>query len=109
MMMMTTMMTQSMTLGCFREGRGRSLLRATVLAMLASSGAAGHATAQAAGDPTSYEWSGSVPAGGTLEIKGVNGSVHASRAAGGQASVTATLRGRGDDPGSVRVERVEHA
>ena len=107
-MMMTTA-TKWMMLGCFGEGRTGRLLRATVLTMLASTGAAGCATAQAAGgDAQSYEWSGPMPAGGTLEIKGVNGSVHASRAGGGEVSVTATLRGRRSDPASVRVERVEH-
>ena len=107
--MMTTM-TQWLTLGCFQEGGRSRLVRAAVLATLGLSGVAGYAAAQVeGGDSGSYAWSGSMPAGGTLEIKGVNGSVHASRAGGGEVSVTATLIGRRSDPTSVRVERVEHA
>ena len=56
-----------------------------------------------------FTWRGSMPDGGALEIKGVNGSVQAVRAAGSDVVVTATLRGRRSDPATVRVERVEHA
>ncbi|MDZ7780183.1 MAG: hypothetical protein U5R14_09680 [Gemmatimonadota bacterium] len=90
-------------------------LGATILGLL---GAAGCAAAQASADDASgddgvdrarYTWRGEVPAGGTLEIKGVNGAIRAEAAGGSEAVVTATFRGRRSDPASVRIERVEHA
>ncbi|MEX2471955.1 MAG: hypothetical protein WEA34_07245 [Gemmatimonadota bacterium] len=60
------------------------------------------------GSEEAFAWRGPMPAGGVLEIKGVNGSVHAVRAAGSEVVVTATIRGRRSDPATVRVERVEH-
>ena len=56
-----------------------------------------------------FAWRGTMPRGGVLEIKGVNGSVRATRASGSELVVTATFRGRRSDPATVRVERVEHA
>ena len=56
-----------------------------------------------------FEWRGRVAPGRTVEIKGVNGAVHASLAAGDEVEVTASKRGRRSDPGSVRIEVVEHA
>src|SRR3954466_4724770 len=51
-----------------------------------------------------YVWNGIVTAGQTLEIKGVNGSVRAEPASGGQAEVTAVKRARRSDPASVSVQ-----
>jgi hypothetical protein len=91
-------------------GGGRKLGRCAVIAALAVASTAGCASAQAAGGGASpYEWRGAMPSGGTLEIKGVNGAVHARRASGSEVVVTATLRGRRSDPSSVRIEQVEHA
>lgn len=82
---------------------------ATIVALVFAS-TAGCASAQAAGGAAnSYDWRGAMPAGGTLEIKGVNGAVHAVRASGSDVVVTATLRGRRSDPATVRIERIEHA
>lgn len=64
--------------------------------------AAGTARAGAA----DFQWEGR--AGQTLEIKGVNGRISASPAAG-EARVTALKHARHSDPASVRVEVVEHA
>jgi len=57
-----------------------------------------------------FEWSGRVGAGQSIEIKGINGPITASRASGGQVEVTATKRG-GDrgDPDDVTFEVVDHA
>ena len=55
-----------------------------------------------------FRWSGQVPAGGSLEIKGVNGAIFAELAEGPEAVVTTEVRGRRSDPGSVRIEVVEH-
>jgi putative adhesin len=56
-----------------------------------------------------FQWRGRVPAGKTVEIKGVNGAIEASAAGGDEVEVTATKRGRRSDPGSVRIEAIEHA
>lgn len=56
-----------------------------------------------------FHWSGSVAAGKTLEIRGVNGSVIANHTAGTEVVVTATKRGRRSDPADVRVEVIPHA
>lgn len=63
-------------------------------------------TAQAA---TDFRWSGRIAAGEALEIKGVNGSIEVAPADGDDVLVTAEATARRSDPGSVRIERVEHA
>lgn len=55
-----------------------------------------------------YRWSGVVPRGQTLEIKGVNGSIVVARADGDEVVVTTEARGRRSDPASVRIQRVAH-
>ena len=55
-----------------------------------------------------FRWQGHVIAGNTLEIKGVNGNIAASGAAGGQVEVVAEKDARKSDPESVRIEVVEH-
>jgi len=61
------------------------------------------------GTPIDGEWRGSMDAGDVLEIRGVNGSILASAAAGAEAVVSYTKDGNGDDPDLVIVEVVEHA
>jgi hypothetical protein len=56
-----------------------------------------------------FEWKGRVAAGRTLEIKGVNGSIEAQPASGGEVEVTARKTARRSDPESVEVKLVEHA
>lgn len=56
-----------------------------------------------------FDWSGSVEAGQTVEIKGVNGSVEAQPSSSGRVEVHAVKSGRRDDPSEVRIEVVEHA
>ena len=51
-----------------------------------------------------FEWSGKVPRGGTIEIRGVNGAIEASPTGGGQVEVTAVKHARRSDPDEVRVE-----
>ena len=55
-----------------------------------------------------FQWRGRVAAGKTVEIKGVNGAIDATAASGDEVEVTATKKGRRSDPGSVRIEVVEH-
>jgi hypothetical protein len=75
------------------------------LAVLFAALGAGAASAQS----NEFSWRGSVAAGRWVEIRGVNGRVEASAAAGGAVEVVATKRARRSDPSEVRVEVVEHA
>ncbi len=75
-------------------------------------GAATAAAALLLGGPLAaedFQWHGRVGAGKTVEIKGVNGAIDAAAASGDEVEVTATKKGRRSDPGSVRIEVVEHA
>lgn len=56
-----------------------------------------------------FEWHGRMSAGQTLEIKGVNGSIHAVAASGSEARVTAGKHSRRDDPETVEIKVIEHA
>ncbi len=69
----------------------------------AASTAAAQAPAQ---DPDHWSWHGAVPAGKTLEIRGVNGSIRAQAGTGSEVVVTADKHGRDDDPSTVRIEVV---
>ena len=71
-------------------------------ATLAIQTAAGAAAAQ------DFTWSGAVPQGRAIEIKGVNGDVRAEPSGSNQVEVTAVKTGRRDDPASVRIEVVPH-
>jgi len=53
-----------------------------------------------------FEWSGSLGADQTIEIKGINGQISARAASGNTVEVTASKSGRDQD--DVRIEVVEH-
>ncbi len=56
-----------------------------------------------------FSWNGSLPAGQSIEIKGVNGEIVAVPASGGQVRVTAVkTEGRRGDADDVRIETVRH-
>jgi hypothetical protein len=61
------------------------------------------------GGQEEFNWRGQVDAGDAIEIKGVNGSVHASGGSGEQVEVRAMKTASKSDPESVRIEVVEHA
>jgi DUF4097 and DUF4098 domain-containing protein YvlB len=82
----------------------RTIIRTVAVASLAVLGVAAQAAAQ--GD---FHWSGQLSPGQTIEIKGINGDVHASPAAGGSAEVTATKTSRRGDSDAVRIEAVPYA
>jgi len=65
--------------------------------------------ADAAGTATDFAWEGTVASGQTVEIKGVNGSIVARAGSGNRVEVTATKKGKRQDPSSVKIEVVEHA
>jgi len=56
-----------------------------------------------------FRWSGSIASGKTLEVRGVNGGLHAVGTSGSTALVTAKKKGRKSDPDDVKIEVVEHA
>lgn len=64
------------------------------------------AAAPAAQQP--FRWSGRIPAGKTVEVKGVRGTIRALPASGSEVEVVATRRGGRSDPESVRIEVVPH-
>jgi hypothetical protein len=57
---------------------------------------------------TEYRWTGSMSPGDALEIKGINGDIEVGRSSGSEVVVAAEMTGRRSDPGTVRVEVVEH-
>jgi DUF4097 and DUF4098 domain-containing protein YvlB len=63
----------------------------------------------AAGAEETFDWSGAVAKGKTVEIKGVNGGIEASGTTGGEVTLTATKKGKKNDPSEVKIEVVEHA
>lgn len=56
-----------------------------------------------------WNWKGRVERGDFIEVKGVNGDVHAERASGNEVQVEAVLRGRKSDPNEVEIQVVEHS
>jgi hypothetical protein len=62
----------------------------------------------AAAAQDNFNWRGNVAAGKAIEIKGVNGGIHAGRSMTGAVEVTATKSARRDNPSDVRVDVVEH-
>ena len=56
-----------------------------------------------------WNWQGTVARGDAIEIKGINGGIKATGSSGSQVVVSATKRGKDDDPADVRIEIVEHS
>ena len=56
-----------------------------------------------------FEWNGSLASGQTLEIKGVNGAIHAEPSTTGKVEVKAAKKSRRSPLSSVKIEVVEHA
>lgn len=83
--------------------RERRLFREAALAAAILVSAAGVAAGQ------DWSWDGRVAPGQAVEIKGINGEIKASPAAGDRVEVTAVKRARRSDPASVEIKVVEHA
>ena len=104
----------SMWTGALRQ---RTVLAVLTLALLVQTtgASAGFDKAEAvrpqSAEPSQNEfrWNGRLAPGRVVEIKGVNGNVHAEAARGGEVEVSATKRGRRSDPSEVRIQVVEHA
>lgn len=56
-----------------------------------------------------FEWSGQIAPGGTVEIKNIDGDVRASPAAGNVVRIVARKMGHEDDPSAVHIDVVESA
>jgi len=83
----------------------RRLLKPIALAACVWLSVAVQAAAQ-----TDFEWTGQLAPGQRIEIVGVNGSIRAGAATGGNIVVTAVkTAGRRGDPSEVRIETVAHA
>lgn len=63
--------------------------------------------APVAADAQDFRWHGAMAKGKTLEVRGINGPIRASRASGSEAEVVATRRARKSDPASVEIKMVE--
>lgn len=61
-----------------------------------------------AGSDDSFEWSGRLEKGQTIEIKTVNGEIRAEPADGDEVQVRATKHWRRSDPDEVTIEVIEH-
>ena len=56
-----------------------------------------------------FRWHGALAAGRVIEIRGINGSIEAEPASGGEVEVFAVKRARRSNPDDVRIEVVQHA
>ena len=79
------------------------VIRAIVIALVAIGALAPLAR------PSDFSWHGQVAPGKSIEIKGVNGTIHAERAGGTEVSVEASKFARHSDVRSVTVQVVPHA
>jgi len=75
-----------------------------IITMLTAVAMAGGASTQ-----QDFTWRGTVAAGKTVEVRGINGDVRARAASGAEVEVTATKRGRQASLDDVRIDVVEHA
>ncbi|HEX7136330.1 MAG TPA: DUF4097 family beta strand repeat-containing protein [Vicinamibacterales bacterium] len=56
-----------------------------------------------------FQWRGALGQGQSVEIKGINGDVHAALSQSGQVEVTARRTARRSNPADVRIEVVSHS
>src|SRR3974390_2186686 len=55
-----------------------------------------------------FRWNGAVPAGQSIEIKGINGSIRAEETTGSQVELVAEKKGHRSDPKQVQIEVVNY-
>jgi hypothetical protein len=66
-------------------------------------------TAPASAQNDTWTWKKAVPAGQTVEVRGITGTIRATAATGNQVEVVAHKRARRGDPDDVRIVAEEHA
>lgn len=76
---------------------------------LAPATAPAHPQEEATQAGEDFEWRGTVARGKAIEIKGVNGGIHAEATTGREVEIVAKKRARRSDPASVQIEVIEHA
>ncbi len=55
-----------------------------------------------------FRWNGRIAAGRTVEVKGINGSIHAEPASGSEVEVVANKQARRSNPQEVQIKVIEH-
>lgn len=83
------------------------MLAAAGIAMAVASAAMPAGAKERRVERNDFEWSSRMEPGGTLEIKGISGSVRVVRARGDEAAVRARKTATKSDPGSVEIEVIE--
>ncbi len=86
-----------------------SLVVAAVAALSAFAAGAGRTLAAEPQQQSEFRWHEPLAAGRVIEIKGINGNVEATPAAGGEVEVVAVKSARRSNPDDVRIEVVRHA
>ena len=87
----------------------RSILPITAVCVLAGCGDGIDGVIGPDGGAQDFEWSGAIPLGGRIEIKGVSGKITAAGTSDNRVEVRATKSARRSDPSQVTIEVVEHA
>jgi hypothetical protein len=82
--------------------------RAVAVALAVAAAAVAAPCAAYASDAEPFTWRGTVAAGKTLEIRGVNGRIEATGVAAGQVEIDARRHGERSNPNDVKIEVVEH-
>jgi len=90
-----------MTMGTKRARWSAAFLAAAMLGLAV-------APVARAGTDDSFEWTGRLAKGKTIEIKTVNGEIHAEAWDGDKVEVRATKHWRRSDPDQVTIEVIEH-
>ncbi|HEX6182774.1 MAG TPA: DUF4097 family beta strand repeat-containing protein [Pyrinomonadaceae bacterium] len=86
-----------------------TVVAAALAALAAFANGAGPTLAAQPQQQSEFRWHEPLAAGRVIEIKGINGNVEATPAAGGEVEVVAVKRGRRSNPDDVRIEVVRHA
>jgi Putative adhesin len=85
-----------------------SIVAAALAALAAFANGAGPTLAAQPQQQSEFRWHEPLAAGRVIEIKGINGNVEATPAAGGEVEVVAVKRARRGNPDDVRIEVVRH-
>ena len=85
-----------------------SIVAAALAALAAFANGAGPTLAAEPQQQSEFRWHEPLAAGRVIEIKGINGNVEATPAAGGEVEVVAVKRARRNNPDDVRIEVVRH-
>jgi hypothetical protein len=85
-----------------------TVVAAALAALAAFAAGTGRTLAAQPQQQSEFRWHEPLAAGRVIEIKGINGNVEATPAAGGEVEVVAVKRARRSNPDDVRIEVVRH-